>query len=134
MSIESAETISATWLPSESLRRRATSTARAVLPPAVGPMMMGYRGGGTATDCIDWDGERLRAPRCYLLLVPPLPALKNPTLARLEGHLRARPRAVLLEDLARAEDLAGQLESTQTYPEDWVYFRITGTQLEAGRP
>jgi hypothetical protein len=66
--------------------------------------------------------------------VPPLPALKNPTLTRLEERLSSRPRAALLQDLARAEDLAGQLEAAQTYPEDWVYFRITGTHLDVGQP
>src|SRR5262245_1427978 len=57
MSMESAETISATEPACASLRRRATSTARAVLPPAVGPMMMGYRLGSIP-------------PELYWLIVP----------------------------------------------------------------
>jgi hypothetical protein len=57
-----------------------------------------------------------------------LPQLKTPALTRLEGQLRSKARGALLEDLSRAEDLAVQVEPGVTYPEDWVVFRITGSQ------
>jgi hypothetical protein len=38
-----------------------------------------------------------------------------------------------LHDLARAEELAGQIEVGVAYPEDWLFFRITGAQMAAGR-
>jgi hypothetical protein len=55
-------------------------------------------------------------------------------LSRLEEQVRSKPRAALLEDVARAEALAGQLEEAVTYPEDWVIFRITGAKVALAHP
>jgi hypothetical protein len=60
--------------------------------------------------------------------------LKSPALARIEEQLRSRARAAILQDLARAEELAGQLDPAVTYPEDWVYFRLSGTQVSVTKP
>jgi len=58
--------------------------------------------------------------------VPPLPKLKLDALRELEKELRFAPRDALLRDMERAEELAGQIELNQRYPEDWLVFRVTG--------
>jgi len=52
----------------------------------------------------------------------------------LAQQLRFAPRHALQRDLARAEQLAGEIDPEQTYPEDFVVFRITGYRKQIDRP
>ena len=58
--------------------------------------------------------------------MPPLPALKNEPLKRLEQSIRAMERGAVLACIERAESLALDLDPAVTYPEDWLIFRVTG--------
>lgn len=66
--------------------------------------------------------------------MPPLPKLNIPALTTLEQSLQSAPRALLLMGIERAEDLADQIAEDQTYPEDWVVYRITGERPELANP
>ncbi|GAB4383419.1 MAG: hypothetical protein Kow0022_03210 [Phycisphaerales bacterium] len=58
--------------------------------------------------------------------MPRLSAIHDPILADLARELRFVPRASLLRQIERAEELAGMLDREQRYPAEWVIFRITG--------
>jgi len=66
--------------------------------------------------------------------MPRLSRLTNESLARLAEELRFAPPPALERDIARAEDLAAELDPEQWYPEDWVVFRITGYRPELDEP
>ena len=52
------------------------------------------------------------------------------TLAR---QLRLSPNELRRREIERAEELASQIEETKEYPYEYVYHRITGTQIPPGR-
>lgn len=58
--------------------------------------------------------------------MPPLPRLTVDAIADLARQLRYAPRHALLRDLERTEKLVTDIDPLQTYPEDFVVFRITG--------
>lgn len=65
--------------------------------------------------------------------MPPLPVLRSPTLARLASALAAAPRPALEKALAAAEGLAGELDASREYPDEWLAFRVGGQrEPEAG--
>ncbi len=66
--------------------------------------------------------------------MPPLPKLNISALSLLEQTLRDSPKDALLRDIARAEVLVDQVEDAQTYPEDWVIFRVTGSRPQLTEP
>jgi len=65
--------------------------------------------------------------------MPPLPKLRTPALAKLAEQLRYTPRAALMRDIERTEELASDVNAEQSYPLEWVVFRISGyrTELDA---
>lgn len=58
--------------------------------------------------------------------MPPLPRIRDAALADLAKQLRFVPRETLGKQLARVEELAGEVDPAGAYPQDWVVFRITG--------
>ncbi|MEO0483336.1 MAG: hypothetical protein AAF138_06895 [Planctomycetota bacterium] len=62
--------------------------------------------------------------------MPPLPELRLATLAELERQLRYAPRSRLLDNVARIEALAGDVDSETNYPEEWIEFRVTGLRRD----
>lgn len=58
--------------------------------------------------------------------MPRRPALNIETFSELESQLRFAPREALLRNVARAEELAAEIEPTREYPMEWILFRITG--------
>ncbi len=58
--------------------------------------------------------------------MPPLPRVKLPLIADLLAQLRYAPREALLRIIHAAEALAIDLDPRETYPEDWIAFRLTG--------
>ena len=58
--------------------------------------------------------------------MPPLPAIRHPLLASLESQLRLAPRDAILRDIERIEQLPSDVDPKQSYPLDWIVFRITG--------
>lgn len=58
--------------------------------------------------------------------MPPLPRLTVDAIADLARQLRFAPRHALVRDLERTERLALDIDPEQTYPEDFVVFRVTG--------
>ena len=58
--------------------------------------------------------------------MPPLPRLTVEAVEDLAKQLRFAPRHALLRDLERTEQLVGDIDPEQTYPEDFVVFRVTG--------
>ncbi len=58
--------------------------------------------------------------------MPPLPRVKLPLIADLLAQLRFAPREALLRIIHAAEALAIDLDPRETYPEDWIAFRLTG--------
>lgn len=58
--------------------------------------------------------------------MPPLPRIKVPLVADLLAQLRYAPRDALMRIIHAAEALAIDLDSRETYPEDWIAFRLTG--------
>ena len=63
--------------------------------------------------------------------MPRLTAFHVPALEDLARQLRFLPRARLLEDAARAEALAGDVEPGVRYPVEWIVFRVTGHRPDA---
>jgi RNA polymerase primary sigma factor len=66
--------------------------------------------------------------------MPPLPRISTPALAGLAQQLRFAPADALRRDIDRAEALAAEIDPAQTYPEDWLVFRITGYRPDLGAP
>lgn len=69
--------------------------------------------------------------------MPPLPKLRVPLLSELEKELRFAPREAIVRDIERVEALAPELDPGQSYPADWIVFRITGyrsASAEDGAP
>lgn len=66
--------------------------------------------------------------------MPRLSRLHVGALADLADQLRFAPRARTLAQLAAASALASEIAPEQTYPEDWVVFRITGYRPELDSP
>ncbi len=66
--------------------------------------------------------------------MPPLPRIRTPALADLANQLRFVPPGTLRRQVARAEDLAGEIDPAGSYPEDWVVFRVTGYRAEVTAP
>lgn len=70
--------------------------------------------------------------------MPRLPTLRTRVLRDLARQLRFEPAEAARRQLARAEELAMQLleesgtrgESPDSYPEEWVVFRITGLRTD----
>ncbi len=58
--------------------------------------------------------------------MPPLPRLTVEAIEDLAKQLRFAPRHALLRDLERTEQLVSDIDAQQTYPEDFVVFRVTG--------
>lgn len=72
--------------------------------------------------------------------MPRLPTLRTRVLRDLARQLRFEPAEAARRQLARAEELAMQLleesgkgagEAPDSYPEEWVVFRITGLRTDA---
>lgn len=66
--------------------------------------------------------------------MPPLPRIRTGALADLADQLRFVPRDTLRRQIARAEDLAGEIDPEGRYPEEWVVFRVTGYRTELNEP
>ncbi|MFG0285083.1 MAG: hypothetical protein ACF8R7_11725 [Phycisphaerales bacterium JB039] len=66
--------------------------------------------------------------------MPPLPQIRTPALRELAEQQRYTPRATLLKQVDRAEQLAADIEPAQGYPADWLVFRITGHRPEMTDP
>ncbi len=66
--------------------------------------------------------------------MPALPKLRVAALERLAAQLRYEPPAAARRQLPAAERLATELDPSQTYPEDFVVFRITGFRPEIENP
>ena len=66
--------------------------------------------------------------------MPPLSQLRSPSLKDLYEQLRFAPKAALTRDIERAESLAGEIDTAQEYPEDWIVFRVTGYRPELDQP
>lgn len=66
--------------------------------------------------------------------MPPLPRLRTPALADLARQLRYAPAEALRRHVEHAEALAGEVEASRNYPEDWVVFRVTGYRPELAEP
>jgi len=66
--------------------------------------------------------------------MPRLSRLHVGALADLADQLRFAPKRRILAQLAAATGLAGEIDPEQTYPEDWVVFRITGFRPEIESP
>ena len=62
--------------------------------------------------------------------MPRLSAIHDPNLDRLADELRFTPRSALLKHIANAETLAAVIEPEQTYPPDWIVYRVTGFRPE----
>ncbi len=55
-----------------------------------------------------------------------LPRLDVPVLVQLERALRFASKEAVLRDVARAEQVAAEIDPERTYPEEWVMFRLSG--------
>lgn len=66
--------------------------------------------------------------------MPPLPRLQVEAIEDLAKQLRFAPRHALIRDLERVESFAQDLDPNQTYPEDFIVFRITGYRKDIARP
>lgn len=66
--------------------------------------------------------------------MPPLPRLRIGALDDLARQLRYAPREALDRHIASAEQLAGELDPAQGYPEDWFIFRLTGYRPDISDP
>ncbi|HED54855.1 MAG TPA: hypothetical protein ENJ00_11750 [Phycisphaerales bacterium] len=66
--------------------------------------------------------------------MPPLPRLTVEAIEDLAQQLRFAPRHALKRDLARTEQLASEIDPEQTYPEDFIIFRITGYRKQIDTP
>lgn len=58
--------------------------------------------------------------------MPPLTRIRTPALLELVEQQRYTPARALVRQIERAERLAGEVDPSIAYPEDWVVFRITG--------
>jgi RNA polymerase primary sigma factor len=58
--------------------------------------------------------------------MPPLPALHTEALSPLAAELSRAPRARLLDQISRLEALAPDIEAENSYPVEWLVFRLTG--------
>jgi hypothetical protein len=66
--------------------------------------------------------------------LPPLSRIHTPVLEKLAHDLRFAPREALVRDVARVEELAGDIDPAGSYPEDFVIFRITGYRPTSSAP
>jgi len=66
--------------------------------------------------------------------MPRLSKLRIGALADLAQQLRFAPKKRIAAQLLSATALAGEIDPDQTYPEDWVVFRITGYRPEMDDP
>lgn len=66
--------------------------------------------------------------------MPRLPALRSDALERLAQEVRFGSPAAIRRQIQRLEELAGDLEPEQSYPEDWLLFRLTGYRVDGARP
>ncbi|MBC7834027.1 MAG: hypothetical protein H7Y88_02875, partial [Phycisphaerales bacterium] len=66
--------------------------------------------------------------------MPPLPKLRVPCLHELARQTRFLPAEPAHRQLVRALKLIEAIDPDQTYPEDWVLFRITGYRPEMHDP
>lgn len=64
--------------------------------------------------------------------MPRLSAIQDPVLEELAGQLRFTPRASLLRQIERAEELGALLEPQQQYPREWLVYRVTGFRPAGG--
>ena len=62
--------------------------------------------------------------------MPRLPTLHLPALADLLQQLRFAPRATRLRQMHNAEELAAEIRPGQSYPHDFIVFRLTGYRPE----
>lgn len=58
--------------------------------------------------------------------MPRLSAIGDPVLEELAEQLRFTPRASLLRQIERAEELGALLDVEQQYPREWLIYRVTG--------
>jgi RNA polymerase primary sigma factor len=65
--------------------------------------------------------------------MPRLPSLKLEPIQDLLEQLRFAPRETSLAQLARAEQVAGELDPDETYPHSYIVFRLTGYRSDADR-
>jgi len=66
--------------------------------------------------------------------MPAVTRLRIDALAQLADELRFSPRTTLLKQVERTERLARDLDVNQTYPEDWVIYRITKHRVHKKNP
>lgn len=66
--------------------------------------------------------------------MPPLPRLHIGAIQDLERQLRFAPPAALRKQIDRIEVLCTELAPDQTYPRDWLVFRITGYRTDSATP
>ncbi len=62
--------------------------------------------------------------------MPRLSPLRVSVVVRLAEELRYAPRAALVRDIERIEELALDVDSGGTYPSAWIVFRVTGYRPE----
>lgn len=63
--------------------------------------------------------------------MPPLARIRNQAVAEIAAQLRFAPPAALRRHIARAEELAADLDQAMQYPEDWLLYRLTGYRPES---
>ncbi len=66
--------------------------------------------------------------------MPALSRLRSTALEDLAQQLRFSSPATILRQIERIEALAPDLDPAQTYPEDWLVFRITGYRAQIAAP
>lgn len=58
--------------------------------------------------------------------MPPIPGLQLAVSRRIEAAFKSTPRTSVIAAIERAEKLARELDPAVTYPDDFVFYRITG--------
>lgn len=64
--------------------------------------------------------------------MPPLGRLKLGVLQDLAAQMRFAPQDAVRRAIERAEELAGEVEAGNTYPNEWVVYRVTRYRPESG--
>lgn len=62
--------------------------------------------------------------------MPPLPVLRTPLMIALEKLARLLPRAGALACVERAEALCPEIEPDRIYPDEWLFYRLSGERKE----
>lgn len=62
--------------------------------------------------------------------MPPLPALRTPFMVALEKLARSASRDWILRCIERGEELCPEIDPQRTYPDEWLFFRLTNERRE----